>query len=222
MNKSFTLIDIMKEIFLYKKSLFAITFTCIVISIIFSNHLKNKQENYDIYFKINYDYTGQSIPNNDLIRLSESLFTSFGLNEIVDGFEYVRENGEPFISIKTLSPLKQDKTNELISELSNKIAAHKLEYLNYQHLLKSVIKDEPLLFNSSKISEEFFQISKLIDIIENTSYSFSLYDKETIGIKLPIFFVLTVGLLIGLILSFLILYFYIFVVMSKNFLSKSK
>ena len=221
MNKSFTLIDIMKEIFLYKKSLFAITFTCILTSFIFYNHL-NKQQNYDIYLDINYDYSGQSIPNKDLTELSKYFFASFKDEKSDHKLKFVHENGESFILIEALSTLKLDTTNELISELNNKIAAYKLEFLNYQYLLKSVIKAEPLLFNSSKISEEFFQISKMINVVEDTSYSFSLSDKKTIGIKLPIFFVLTVGLLTGLILSFVILYFYIFVVMSKNLLSKSK
>ena len=55
MNKSFTLIDVIKEIFIFKKSLFVITFTCILLSLIFFN-FQNMPKDYRYYFKVEIDY----------------------------------------------------------------------------------------------------------------------------------------------------------------------
>lgn len=222
MNKSFTLIDILKEIFLFRKSLFLIIFTCILLSIIFFN-FQNMPKDYRYYFKIEIDYQDKDLPDSKLFENTQELFEEmnfFEFNNYEISIKLIKK--EIILLIKNKSDLSQDEVNKIIPEIVNKLNNDKSKLINYKKHLISIIESTLPKSNLLATTDKYIDLVVTSSILENANFSLKLIKNKIIDFKFPIYFVLIIGFMVGIVLSFVILYSYIFLIRRNNNFSKSK
>ena len=222
MNKSFTLIDILKEIFLFRKSLFLIIFTCILLSIIFFN-FQNMPKDYRYYFKIEIDYQDKDLPDSKLFENTQELFEEmnfFEFNNFEISIKLIKK--EIILLIKNKSDLSQDEVNKIIPEIVNKLNNDKSKLINYKKHLISIIESTLPKSNLLATNDKYIDLVVTSSILENANFSLKLIKNKIIDFKFPIYFVLIIGFMVGIVLSFVILYSYIFLIRRNNNFSKSK
>lgn len=222
MNKSFTLIDILKEIFLFRKSLFLIIFTCILLSIIFFN-FQNMPEDYQYYFKVNNNYQDKDLPESKLFESTQELFKEMKFIEFNNyeiDIEFIEK--EIFLLIKSKSDFSQDEINELKLKIVNKFNNDKSKLVNYKKHYITTIENYPFTNNLTTINNNYIGLALTSSILENSIFSLELSKDRIEDYQFPIYFVLIIGFIVGVILSFVILYSYIFLIRSNNNFSKSK
>ena len=222
MNKSFTLIDVIKEIFIFKKSLFVITFTCILLSLIFFN-FQNMPKDYRYYFKVEIDYQDKDLPDSKLFENTQELFEEmnfFEFNNYEISIKLIKK--EIILLIKNKSDLGQDEVNKIIPELVNKLNNDKSKLINYKKHLISIIESTLPKTNLLATTDKYIDLVVTSSILENANFSLKLIKNKIIDFKFPIYFVLIIGFMVGIVLSFVILYSYIFLIRRNNNFSKSK
>lgn len=222
MNKSFTLIYILKEIFLFRKSLFLIIFTCILLSIIFFN-FQNMPKDYRYYFKVNINYQDKDLPESKLFENTQELFEDMKFIEFNNyeiDIKFIEK--EIILLIKSNSDFSQDEINELIPKIINKFNNDKSKLISFKKHHITIIENTPFTNNLTTINDKYINLALTSSILENTIFSLELSNNKIIDFKFPIYFVLIIGFIVGIILSFVILYSYIFIIRSNNNFSKSK
>lgn len=222
MNKSFTLIEVMKEIFIFKKSLFAITFICILLSIIFFN-FQNMPKDYRYYFKVEIDYQDKDFPDSKLFEYTNELFENmkfFEFNNYEINIKFIEK--EIILFIKSKSDLSQDEINELTLKIINKFNNDKSKLVNFKKHHITIIENTYSINNLTTINDKYIDLALTSSILEKTNFSLKLSKNRIFDFQFPIYLVLIIGFIVGIILSFVILYSYIFLIRSNNNFSKSK
>lgn len=222
MNKSFTLIEVMKEIFIFKKSLFAITFICILLSIIFFN-FQNMPKDYRYYFKVEIDYQDKDFPDSKLFEYTNELFENmkfFEFNNYEINIKFIEK--EIILFIKSKSDLSQDEINELTLKIINKFNNDKSKLVNFKKHHITIIENTYSINNLTTINDKYIDLALTSSILEKTNFSLKLSNNRIFDFQFPIYLVLIIGFIVGIILSFVILYSYIFLIRSNNNFSKSK
>lgn len=222
MNKSFTLIEVMKEIFFFKKSLFAITFICILLSIIFFN-FQNVAKDYRYYFKVNINYQDKDLPDSKLFENTHELFEDmkfFEFNNYKIDIKFIEK--EIILFIESKSDLSQDEINELTLKIINKFNNEKSKLVNFKKHHITIIENTYSINNLKTINDEHIDLALTSSILEKTNFSLKLSKNRNLDFQFPIYLVLIIGFIVGVILSFVILYSYIFLIRSNNNFSKSK
>ena len=222
MNKSFTLIEVMKEIFIFKKSLFAITFICILLSIIFFN-FQDMPKDYRYYFKVEIDYQDKDFPDSKLFEYTRELFEDmkfFEFNNYEVNIKFIEK--EIIFFIKSKSDLSQDEINELTLKIINKFNNDKSKLVNFKKHHITIIENTYSINNLTTINDKYIDLALTSSILEKTNFSLKLLKDRILDFQFPIYLVLIIGFIVGIILSFVILYSYIFLIRSNNNFSKSK
>ena len=222
MNKSFTLIEVMKEIFIFKKSLFAITFICILLSIIFFN-FQNMPKDYRYYFKVEIDYQDKDFPDSKLFEYTNELFENmkfFEFNNYEINIKFIEK--EIILFIKSKSDLSQDEINELTLKIINKFNNDKSKLVNFKKHHITIIENTYSINNLTTINDKYIDLALTSSILEKTNFSLKLSNNRIFDFQFPIYLVLIIGFIVGIILSFVILYSYIFLIRNNNNFSKSK
>ena len=222
MNKSFTLIEVMKEIFIFKKSLFAITFICILLSIIFFN-FQNMPKDYRYYFKVEIDYQDKDFPDSKLFEYTDELFENmkfFEFNNYEINIKFIEK--EIILFIKSKSDLSQDEINELTLKIINKFNNDKSKLVNFKKHHITIIENTYSINNLTTINDKYIDLALTSSILEKTNFSLKLSNNRIFDFQFPIYLVLIIGFIVGIILSFVILYSYIFLIRNNNNFSKSK
>ena len=222
MNKSFTLIEVMKEIFIFKKSLFAITFICILLSIIFFN-FQDMPKDYRYYFKVEIDYQDKDFPDSKLFEYTRELFEDmkfFEFNNYEVNIKFIEK--EIIFFIKSKSDLSQDEINELTLKIINKFNNDKSKLVNFKKHHITIIENTYSINNLTIVNDKYIDLALTSSILEKTNFSLKLLKDRILDFQFPIYLVLIIGFIVGIILSFVILYSYIFLIRSNNNFSKSK
>ena len=129
---------------------------------------------------------------------------------------------EIILLIKNKSDLGQDEVNKIIPELVNKLNNDKSKLINYKKHLISIIESTLPKTNLLATTDKYIDLVVTSSILENANFSLKLIKNKIIDFKFPIYFVLIIGFMVGIVLSFVILYSYIFLIRRNNNFSKSK